>query len=431
MDEHNILQELKQINIYKSVISSPVGDIIDPDDAVIDEYMTKKERSLKIEYVKRMHITSEGKPRQIKPPTGSIKGWSTRVEGKKRITANTEDALFEKLYEYYSGMSRDTSFRSVFFEALEEISNKKSINTKQKYRQDFNRFINADLGKKKVSNITSDYLNNYTVDLLKKHPLPKKSFLGYKGLLNRTFEFAIKKGMIEKNPVSDIKNTEFYPLCHEEHKSPQEKAMSPEQIDSITQEIRRRMKYPKKYGICYTLGYMFLLSTLTGMRAAELCSFKRSDILEGRLHIHSQQLKDKETRTYFYAPWTKNEKGVSRGGRFFPITDEIASLLSELLEAQKKAGIKSEWLFANKDGSWILADIQYESFLHKICTRLGYSITNNHAIRMYFNSYVLIPKGVTITNRARLLGHSVEVNSRFYCFEDYDYCDSALKALNS
>ena len=45
---------------------------------------------------------------------------------------------------------------------------------------------------------------------------------------------------------------------------------------------------------------------------------------------------------------------------------------------------------------------------------------------MYFNSYVLIPKGIQVTNRARLLGHSPEVNLKNYSFADYDYCETAL-----
>ncbi len=429
MDETKILNEIKQINIYKSIISSSAGGIMDLDGAVINEIMTKKERSLINEYIKQKHITSDGTPRQIKPPSGSIKGWSTRVAGKKRITASTEELLMKKLFDYYSG-NQSTSFKSIFFEVLDEISATKSVNTIKKYKQDYNRFISGALGNKIISSIDSTFLKKYTADMLKKLNPPKKSYLGYKGLLNMTFKKAISKGLINHNPVGDLDNQDFYPLCHDEIRTPQQKAMSPEQIEAITKEVRRRMQYPKKYGVCYTLGYMFLFSKNTGVRSAELCSLKQTDITEYGIHIHSQQLKDKETKTYYYAPWTKDEKRVPRGGRYYPITEEIDILLKEIREAQKKAGIESEWLFANKDGSWILADIQYESFLHKICSSLGYTLTNNHAIRMYVNSYVLVPNDIKTPNRARLLGHSEAVNSKYYTFEDYDYCESTRKALN-
>ena len=112
------------------------------------------------------------------------------------------------------------------------------------------------------------------------------------------------------------------------------------------------------------------------------------------------------------------------------MTEKIRALLKELRDAQERAGINSEWVFANPDGSWVLADTCYEKFLYRICKSLGYSITNNHAIRMYFNSYVLIAKGIDVTNRAKLLGHSVEVNLKNYSFADYDYCEIAQRALD-
>ena len=48
-------------------------------------------------------------------------------------------------------------------------------------------------------------------------------------------------------------------------------------------------------------------------------------------------------------------------------------------------------------------------------------MSNNHAIRIYFNSFVLIPAGVSLPNRARILGHTEEVNLSHYTFEERDY----------
>jgi len=44
---------------------------------------------------------------------------------------------------------------------------------------------------------------------------------------------------------------------------------------------------------------------------------------------------------------------------------------------------------------------------------------------MYFNSYVLIPAGIVVTDRAKILGHSPEVNLSHYSFESRDYCAKA------
>lgn len=50
--------------------------------------------------------------------------------------------------------------------------------------------------------------------------------------------------------------------------------------------------------------------------------------------------------------------------------------------------------------------------------------------RLFWQIYVLIPKGIDVTNWAKLLGHSVEVNLKNYSFADYDYCEIAQKALD-
>ena len=42
-----------------------------------------------------------------------------------------------------------------------------------------------------------------------------------------------------------------------------------------------------------------------------------------------------------------------------------------------------------------------------------------------------IPKGIDVNDRAKLLGHSVEVNLKNYTFESVDYCEKALDKLNS
>ena len=54
-------------------------------------------------------------------------------------------------------------------------------------------------------------------------------------------------------------------------------------------------------------------------------------------------------------------------------------------------------------------------------------VTNNHAFRMSLNSNVFIPAGLPVTERARLLGHSVETNLKYYSFAGknnlQDICD--------
>ena len=58
-------------------------------------------------------------------------------------------------------------------------------------------------------------------------------------------------------------------------------------------------------------------------------------------------------------------------------------------------------------------------------------MTNNHSFRMSLNSNVFIGEyGLPVTERARLLGHSVETNLRYYSFAGKDSLDDICAMLN-
>ena len=50
---------------------------------------------------------------------------------------------------------------------------------------------------------------------------------------------------------------------------------------------------------------------------------------------------------------------------------------------------------------------------------------------MSLNSNVLIPKGITVADRAAMLGHSIETNLRHYSFAQKDYLDNVRAILDS
>lgn len=175
-----------------------------------------------------------------------------------------------------------------------------------------------------------------------------------------------------------------------------------------------------------------LFAIETGVRAGELCALKWEDIREKSIHIHSQQLLDKDENGYIYTlvPYTKNEKGDSEDGRDFPLTIKIAELLNEIKEKQEKLGIKSEFIFCHEDGTWIKTK-GYETFLRRLCRSQGLTVTNNHALRMSLNSNVLLPMGISAADRAAMLGHSVQTNLKFYSYAQKDYIENIKNLLDS
>lgn len=175
---------------------------------------------------------------------------------------------------------------------------------------------------------------------------------------------------------------------------------------------------------------MIKYSTLIGTRSAEICALKWDDIniFKKEIWVHSQILEiDNE---YIYVPYTKDDKKHTGKGREIALTDDIIELLEELKEKQKSLGITSEYVFCNADGSCVHPNNQYQQTLRDICQKLGYTLYRNHAIRKYFNSYVLVPLGISVEDRAKAMGHSVKINLENYTFEQKDYVSSIREKNN-
>lgn len=402
---------------------------------VSDELMriNKKEYALKEKLVSQVHVTSKGEPRTIK--YSESKGlWKTVIPGKKEFFGKTREILIDKLFDYYGLRLRDSSVKSIFKMAIEEkkISDNSNEGTISRYYKDFDRYISPDFAEKDIRFLTKVDVKAYTQALVTRMELKKSSFLAYKGILNLIFDYALEYEIINSNPLIAIHNSNYYKSCDMTMPRPEDKILSQEQIKTLEQEIRHRMSY-KKYNGYFVNGYCMLFSIQTGMRAGELCALKWADIDYQRnvINIHAQQLyKVREGgKEYYYVSYTKNEKGISRGGRQFPLTDAIKGLLDEIKAVQGEKCSPSEFVFCHENGEWIKTDA-YETCLRRICQSLKFKVTNNHALRMSLNSNILIPLGIPVTERARMLGHSVETNLRNYSFAGIDSNADLLGILN-
>ena len=412
--------------------------IID-EDGVRDEInmISQKQKALKVRLVSEKHVTSEGVPRTISyheaTPGNPKDYYVTKMPDGRKIKAKTYDALIEKLFVYYTaGPKEDCSLKTVFTAALKEkeLTENPSQLSVIRYRDEFDRFFSKEMGKKDIRSITEIDLKKYTQEWVNKEHPRKTAFFAYKGILNLTFMYAFRHRIISENPVAQIKNHQYLKSCDTRKRKADEKILSPEEIDILRDEVRRRMTC-KKWGRYYINGFALLFAIETGVRAGELCALRWDDIGERSIHIHAQQLHTLNggTRAYYYSDTTKNEKGISQDGRDFPLTRKIAELLKEIKDLQDELGIKSDFIFCNEDGEWIKTDA-YHTFLRRLCQSKGFKVTNNHALRMSLNSNVLIPMGITAADRAAMLGHSVQTNLLFYSYEQKNYLDYVGKMLD-
>ncbi len=359
--------------------------------------------------------------------------WRTYVGSpRKEVTRRNRDDLIDYLYHYYKGQEISSSTIQEVFERSQQYrlnTLNRSENTIERDRQVFERFYDKDFRSREIASIKDTeipiYINMRSKELHLKERALKDSLL----ILSRVFEFAMKHdGIIQDNPVKYVDLQNYYKNCDISTKCSDEKIYTEEEIESIKKRIRLEMS-EKKYD---PIGYAMLFSIETGVRVAEIPPLRWEDITEKGIHIHRQQRMTRikgEGRTFEELPYTKNERLHPKGGRFFPITDAIEDILTELKELQEKLGISSEFIFCDEKGEWLNKET-YAQRLRRMCRRIGYEITNNHAFRMSLNSNVLIPLNIKVTERAYLLGHSVEINERYYSHMRTESLDDIKDQLN-
>lgn len=386
----------------------------------------KIEYSRKMDLIKKVHLNKDGSSRALTPPKTEGGLWYTNLPNGKKLRATSKEKLIDKLIDFYAFPSSE-KIANLFNLAIEEKGKLKTANTVKKYKCDYKRFITSKFANMDVTNINVKWLKSYTIDLLRSQTMTTKAFRSYVGLLNLIFNYAIEEDLITFNPASLLKISDYTNLLNNLVKTAENKAMAPETVKELTDIVNRRIASYEARNERYIDGYMFLMSTLTGMRAGELCALKWTDIENSRIHIHAQQLRDEQSGNYYEVPWTKDDKMHTGIGRTISCYDELSNLIDRL-RAQAPEG--SEYVFCHDNGDPIRKDQQYGKFLKRLCESVNSPVTNNHAIRMYFNSYVLIPAGVTDADRAAWLGHSVRTNLEHYTFPDLSYSDNIAMKLN-
>ena len=439
MSEISIINAvIKELNgLYNHLNMLPDSDNIILTDT-IQEDMTKLQFKVKEQAVLKEHngpinpivITKRGK--QVTVYKVSVKG--------RRYQSSTYTGIINSLAIAYgitedTAKSKDYSIGTIFEKALNErqLSDGICNETFRKYKSDFKRFISEEFSNQDIRTVKRIDLEIYSQQLIKDKSLTEKAFKSYKSILNLIFDYATDYDheLISINPVDRMNNKKFYKGCY--HKDTKDdEIFSLEEISQIKSEIFKRRNH-KRYNGYFVHGYIALLAIETGMRVAELCSLKESDIIstDNLIHIHSQQLSEKVEghREYSYANYTKDEKGCPKGGRYYPITPTIKEILELNRSDKDKLGIKSNYVFCNFDGDWVKKDA-YITFLRRMLKSMGFKVTNNHAFRKSLNSNILIPRGIPAPERAALLGHSIDTNNRHYSKPRKGYTENLRDILS-
>lgn len=372
--------------------------------AVVNEMLTKAKRN----YVNEHHK----KKISVMHSTTYKNGWLKTYVGdgakRKEVVRKTEDELYEALYLFYSSLEEKPATLADTFDLLikrkaEQLN--RSANTILEDKRYFS-FLSEYLKKKPLAEITESDLRTWLVkDYMPKKP-KETALRKMLQLLNQVFHYGMSQKTCYCNPAEYILYDDYAKGCDLTKKSAEERAFSDDECDKLRQNALESSSNPRSL--------IRLFSMETGMRAGELCAIHKSDVSDGYIHVHRQIVKDASTKPEKFREvgYCKNERRRPKDGRYVPCTPAIDEILSL---AEKLPG-ESDYLFHDKAGKFITPD-SYELNLRRACGKLGIATSNNHAFRIAHNSK-LIEKGFSTSDRALILGQSVETNERHYSITD-------------
>lgn len=361
------------------------------------------------------------------------KKWYTYLpdETKSRKKAlkkrNSKEEIEDLVVEYWKQIIKIESEKSKKYVFQDAYNNWRSVqdqlvkeNSVAKYETDFKRFFEGtDFLSMKIEDITEDKIRIFMVQTIERLKLPKETSRKLFGYISNSIFYARKNLGLESNPLEFLKAKDFYKYCHEKFVPPETKVVSKDKMKLLQEQFYRdHQKMPN-----YIPTYAVEFACLTGMRVGEIAALRWECITQEYILIDKSEKSDR-TKKRYWIEGTKNNKE-----RLFPMTEEIRKLLFKIKKVETEYGYLCEWVFANEDGR-IHAPL-ISACIKTKCRQLGIEVKGIHAFRKTLNSNMRC-KGVSSTVASTILGHSPQVNERYYTFDVMDMDEKAklLEEIN-
>lgn len=332
------------------------NDILDPDT------MQSLLMANKIDKVRKLHTPA------ITPPNEKGGRWQTYYKdstGKRKcLKAGTEHELLLKLVDVYFDKKHidKMTFETLFLEWLDykkSVSN--SPNTITRHRQHYNKyFAFSALSGKTLRQLDSLTLEMEFNRLIRENNLSRKEWVNVKTIPKGMFEYAVRKGYIDVNPMDKI-------FIHVKFRQVVKKTGKTQTYNS--EELFLLNEYlDEKFAETKDLAFLAVkLNFLLGLRVGELVSIKWLDIEDNHLHIVREEIRNQEAGTYEVVEHTK-----THNDRYVLLIPKATALLEQIDR-------QSEYIFTRNGERPTSRQVAY--VLEKYAERHGIKTKSTHKMR--------------------------------------------------
>ena len=353
----------------------------------------------KIECVRKLHTFA------ITAPSSSNGRWQTYVKeqdgSRKCIRAQSENELIQKLVSFYE---THLNLDNIRFEDLfnEWLDHKRCItgspNTILRHKQHYAKYFrNSILNNMVINEISDIFLEERCNELVRDNNISHKEWVNVKTILIGMFRLAMKKGYIQKNPVTDLKISVKYRQVNKKTGKTQT-YNTDERTDLFTYLDE---KYEETQDIVFMAAkFNFYL----GMRVGELTALMWEDIVDSNhIHVVREETRNQETNITSVVPHTKTNED-----RFVIIVPKAMDILNALPHY-------GEYIFTRSNGHRLKAK-DVATVLEKYAKVKGCIVKSTHKIRKTYASLLNV-NGVPLDLIREQLGHASLSTTLSYIYD--------------
>ena len=324
--------------------------------------------------------------------------WNSYLPDGKLISSKHESKVIDQIAEYYNAQVEEDigpSFRDIYFQWREIKDLELVANSIQKYDGEYRRFFKyTDFEELSINEITENTIRKFILESIRDKKLGKEPTKRLYGHIVNVMRYARMERIIPENPAEFLERKMFTKHCIEEE------VIAEDQIYSNIELQKIKSALGDLYGDTpdYMPRYTIELAILTGMRPGEIAALKWSDITDEYINI-TKSMKEDRIKNITYIGKTKTNKS-----RRFPMCAEIQKLLDRV-----RVVSTGEYIFNTT--SRHISDC-----MRRVCKYAGVHSGGITALRKTINSN-LKRSGVPITIVTSILGHTEEVNERYYTYD--------------
>lgn len=368
----------------------------------------------------------------ITPPKDDNSRWQTYIkmeDGKrKKVSAFTEKALYEKLYNIYFKQNCIT-LKTLYPQWIEKRkSDNVSVRTIRRNENFWNRYY----AKHKIINVPIEKLNADQIEvffheIIRKFDVTVKELNNMKFIFTDIMKLAKRRKYIIINPFDDvsINTNSCRPIGKQKDTS---RVYLPDEKEKLFQAINDELR------ICpdNTDSYAILLLFKLALRIGEIVALKWNDIdFDNKsIHIHRMEtLAENEngSLTPTIANYTKKKSHY--GDRILPLGDYELMIFQCVMDINKEHGYyDQDFIFCDEQGRTKIREI--DNRIRKLCNKADIEVKSAHDIRRTVASE-LFNNGVPVEIIRNYLGHSDIKTTWGYILDNHRKEETAKMIVNS